>query len=75
MRIHVQLVGILKAKAPADGPLAMDDGATIDDALEALGIGGASVHVCSVNGAFTHDRRTVLRDGDALTVLPPVAGG
>lgn len=74
MKIQVKLMGMLKEKAPDDG-LQLADGASIGDALDALGIDRESVHVFTINGQLVRDKARVLADGEELTVLPPVGGG
>jgi molybdopterin converting factor small subunit len=75
MRIRVKLMGILKQKTPEDQTLALEDGATIADALAALKVPIDSVQVFTVNGQLERDAQRRLSDGDEFTALPPVAGG
>ncbi len=48
MRIGVKLMGMLKSHAPADGQLELTDGASIQDALEVMGVDPESVQAFSV---------------------------
>jgi len=54
------------------------DGTTIEAVLDAFGVPRESCHLVLLNGVFQKpDTRstTVLKDGDAVAVWPPVAGG
>jgi sulfur carrier protein ThiS len=75
MRIRVKLMGMLKARTPAGGVLDVADGATIEDALHALGLAPQATHAVTVNGRLERDRRRALVQGDELTIVPPVGGG
>ena len=57
------------------GVLELPDGATIEDALAALGLAVDRMHVTTVKGKIERDRGRTLSDGDELTILPPVGGG
>jgi len=50
------------------------EGATVGEALETLGLAPGGVHLIMVNGEH-RSWETVLEEGDAVTVFPPVAGG
>jgi molybdopterin converting factor small subunit len=75
MQIRVKLMGVLKAKTPAGGALAVADGATIDDVQHALAIAPQTIRVFTVNGKFERDRARVLVANDELVAIPPVGGG
>ncbi len=76
MKIHVKLMGTLKDRMPPDGVIQLpDDDSTIGNALAALEITADTVQVFSVNGSIQRDLARQLREGDELTVLPPVGGG
>ena len=75
MQIRLKLMGMLKARTPAGGALAVADGATIDDVLRALEIPPQTIHVFTVNGRFERNRGRALAPNDELTVIPPVGGG
>jgi len=54
------------------------DGTTIEEVLDAYGVPREACHLVLLNGVFQKpDTRstTVLKDGDAVAVWPPVAGG
>jgi len=80
MIVRVKLMASLRSKLPpaaqkGTAQLDLPAGATVATALEALGITAGQVHVVMVNDAMEPDRQRALADGDALVVLPPVAGG
>ncbi len=79
MQVHVKLMGALRARLPQGqaGKAALDcpAQASVSDVLGRLGIGAGQVHLVMVNNAMEPDRQRALRDGDVLTVFPPVAGG
>jgi molybdopterin converting factor small subunit len=80
MRVQVKLMASLRSKLPpgaqkGTAQLDLDPGATVATVLERLGISTGQVHVVMVNDAMEPDRQRLLADGDALVVLPPVAGG
>jgi molybdopterin converting factor subunit 1 len=81
MRVRVRLFAIQRELAGArEVLLALDDGATVDDAWEALVAqhpvlrpGRPSVRFAR-NGQYA-DAATVLADGDEVAMIPPVSGG
>jgi sulfur carrier protein ThiS len=88
VRITFKLFASLTAYLPAeldghrrmDNEIAVDvpDGTPVQAVLDRFPLPRALVHLVLVNGVFVapRDRAThALRDGDALAVWPPVAGG
>jgi molybdopterin converting factor small subunit len=80
MKVSVRLMASLRSKLPPDAQkgiaqLDLPTGATVARALEALAISPGQVHVVMLNDVMESDRQRALADGDALVVLPPVAGG
>jgi sulfur carrier protein ThiS len=79
MKVQVKLMASLRNKLPpeARGSTVLDlrPGTTVAVALAQLGIAEPHVHAVMVNDAVEPDRQRPLADGDALVVLPPVAGG
>jgi sulfur carrier protein ThiS len=74
MDVQVDLFETLKRLRPADGRVRLPDGARVSDLLAALGIAVADVGILMVNredGRFDQE----LRDGDRVTVIPPIGGG
>ena len=82
MVISVRLFAILRERAGRDSvALELAEGATVDDALAALGThdGLAEVFdrvpvVMAVNRDYAEGERP-LREGDEVAVIPPVSGG
>ncbi len=68
-------MGMLKDKTPKGGKLTLPEGATIEEALQALDIPVDSVQVFTVNGQLERDRARALSPQDELSILPPVGGG
>jgi molybdopterin converting factor small subunit len=80
MRIHVKMMGALRSKLPAGSQgnianLDLESGAAIATALEKLGLSIGQVHLVMVNGEMDHDKTRTLKEGDEVTLFPPVAGG
>jgi molybdopterin converting factor small subunit len=59
-------------KDPFDQEL--DDGATVQQLVDAIGIDPAMVLTFGVNGEMA-DRARALRDGDSVIILTPMEGG
>jgi molybdopterin converting factor small subunit len=79
MKVQVKLLATLRSKLPMEARgstvLEMEPGATVATVLEHLGIAETQVHGVMVNDAVDMDRQRALADGDAVVLLPPVAGG
>ena len=77
MEIHLQLYSILREKLPFDAKgravLQLDEGATLADLLDELGVKRRVV--ISVNGVHESDKSRQLRDGDAVKIFSSVSGG
>lgn len=77
MEIRLEYVATMKVHGPASGSaMTVQDGDTIPDLLERLGIPERhrGVIVAFVNDAKT-DRKYTLRDGDRVFLAMPVGGG
>jgi molybdopterin converting factor small subunit len=79
MKVQVKLMASLRNKLPPEARgstvLELAPGATVAAALAQLDIADSRVHAVMINDALEPDRQQPLADGDALVVLPPVAGG
>jgi molybdopterin converting factor small subunit len=78
-RVSVKLMALLQRHLPPEARGRLPEaevaaGETVGDLLGRLGIGKGSVHLVMVNGA-REEWDAPLRDGDHVTVFPPVAGG
>lgn len=74
MDVEVSLFESLKDRRPEGGRVPLPTGARVSDLLAALGIAVADVGILMVNredGRFDQE----LRDGDRVTVIPPIGGG
>jgi len=75
--IHLQLYSILREKLPSDAKgrtvMQLDEGATLADLLDELGINLKVV--ISVNGDHEPDKSRQLRDGDYVRVFSAISGG
>jgi molybdopterin converting factor small subunit len=80
MKIEVRLFASLRSYLPAgsDGAklfLEMPDGSRVIDVCERLKIPPQLAQLVMVGGVHEPDRDRPLRDGDTLSIFPPVAGG
>jgi molybdopterin converting factor subunit 1 len=82
MLIQVRLFAMLRERAGRESvELQLDEGATVQDALDAVGRGhdlddliGRLPVVAAVNREYAGEE-SVLTDGDELALIPPVSGG
>lgn len=85
MKIAFKLYASLTDYLPQQGrdqrhqvDLDVDDGTTVATVIERYGLPKKLVHLVLVNGVYVEPAArasTRLREGDALAVWPPVAGG
>jgi molybdopterin converting factor small subunit len=80
MTIELRLFASLRKHLPPGSPrgkctLELPDGTPVGAVLARMHIPFASAHMVLVNGEHDRDFERVLRDGDVLSVFPPVAGG
>ena len=80
MQIELRLFATLRKKLPPGSPrgrcaLDLSDEVTIGDVLDRMEIPRASAQIILVNGEHDRDFGRMLRDGDVVSVFPPVAGG
>jgi molybdopterin synthase sulfur carrier subunit len=77
MKIRVELQAYLEDYSP-DGQdkfsYEMPDGATVADLIRKLGVPEELASVITI-GDEAIDASQALKDGDRVTVIPPVAGG
>jgi molybdopterin converting factor small subunit len=52
----------------------VDEGATVGQVLEMLNLAGRGDLILLVNGHHVN-KESVLREGDVLSILPPIGGG
>jgi molybdopterin synthase sulfur carrier subunit len=80
MKIELRLFASLRKRLPPGSPrgkcdLELAEGTTIGAVLERMGIPRDYAQMVLVNGEHDRDFERVLRDGEVLSVFPPVAGG
>jgi molybdopterin converting factor subunit 1 len=81
MKIQVRYFAVLRERLRSEGEvLELPDGATVGDALDALagrheGFGGLRGRCQTAVNQTMVRADEVLRDGDELALIPPVAGG
>ena len=82
MQITFKLFATLAAYLPPTAvrhavTLEVDDTATPNELIDRFAVPRAEVHLVLVNGVYlaAKDRDKPLREGDALAIWPPVAGG
>ncbi len=84
MKINFKLFAMLQDYLPAEGrrdnalQVELVEGTTIQQVIERFGLPQKSCHLVLVNGSFIPpaDRAAlVLKDGETLSIWPPIAGG
>ena len=80
MNIEVWLFAQLRKYLPrgssqGSARIDMPEGATIADALDALGISASAANMTLVDGSHEANVRQRLKDGCTLSVFPPIVGG
>lgn len=83
MKLHVKLIWLASRTVPTlndggEGTIETDDGATLADVLDGLGLPGDESYAALVNGTvIPPGERGAHRMGerDSLTVFPPIKGG
>lgn len=77
MEVHLQLYSVLRENLPADAKgravMKLDEGTTLQDLLDDLGIKRRVV--ISVNDAHVSDKSRQLQDGDEVKIFSSVSGG
>jgi sulfur carrier protein ThiS len=74
MKIQVKTFATLKKFEPEGATLELDQGATIKDVIEALGIPDEEVRLAFVNGTHAKKDHPVSED-DKVSLFPAVGGG
>jgi molybdopterin converting factor small subunit len=75
MKLTVHLLAELKRHAPSNpATVTLPQAATPKDAIEALGLRSGEVWLVT-QGGKTIELDQPLRDGDEITLVPPVGGG
>ncbi len=78
MKIQLNLYATLALQTPKSGTQAglieIEDGTSIGDILDRLGISRDIPKIIFLNGVHT-DLETTPKDGDRIAVFPPIAGG
>jgi sulfur carrier protein len=79
MKITVALYATLSKYLPPDAQnrratIEVKDGATVRDVLDQLGVAADLPNILLVNGRQSPEA-TALKDGETLSVFPPLAGG
>ncbi len=83
MQITVKLFAMLETYLP-DGTekhataVELTNGATPNEVIERFGIPRSMIHLVLLNGVYippSEFDQTVLKEGDALALWPPIAGG
>lgn len=80
MRIELRLFASLRKKLPPGSPrgkcfLDLPDGLTFAGLLEHMDIPEPSAQMVLFNGEQDKSLDRVLRDGDVVSIFPPLAGG
>jgi molybdopterin converting factor small subunit len=80
VKIELRLFASLRKKLPPGSPrgkcdLDLADETTLGQVLERMDIPRQSAQMVLVNGDHDRDFDRLLRDGDVLSIFPPVAGG
>ena len=78
MKIDIRLIGRLEEYWNTDEPLEIDEGATVNEALAALGIPEEDAGMIALNGSSVAKKTRNsqrLTEGDSITIMAPVHGG
>ncbi len=80
MNVELRLFASLRRKLPPGSPrgrchLELPDDTTLADLLARMDIPRECAQMILINGEHDRDFGRLLRDGDVLSIFPPVAGG
>lgn len=74
MEIEVRLFAGLRQFAQQNDKIELDDGKSVSDLLERLGIPPSKVAIILVNGRHAEQDQP-LQDGETVSLFPAIAGG
>ncbi|SHI48812.1 MoaD/ThiS family protein [Halodesulfovibrio aestuarii] len=74
MQVEIKCFATLSDFTPKGGFLAVDDGSTVKQVIDLLGIKAEDVKIMFINGKH-ESLESVLKEGDRLGLFPAVGGG
>jgi sulfur carrier protein len=74
MKVEIRLFASLQKYGPAQEKIDLEEGTTVGDFLESVGIPPSEVAIVLVNGRHAQNEQP-LDDGETIAVFPPIAGG
>lgn len=79
MNVKVKLFSYLAKLLPPcsqnnTAEIIIEEGVTVEDLLNMLNVPNDTTNVVLVNRKY-QDRKTMLNEGDTVTVFPPITGG
>ncbi len=74
MEIEVRLFASLRKYANDKSRIEIEDGADVSDFMERIGVPPDEVSIILVNGRHAPQDQP-LKDGEAVSLFPPIAGG
>ena len=74
MQLEIKLFASLQKFKPQQEKVALEDGFTVLDILEKIGISPSEVAIVLVNGRHAQLDQA-LHDGETVALFPPIAGG
>lgn len=74
MQLEIKLFASLQKFKPQQEKVALEDGFTVLDILERIGISPSEVAIVLVNGRHAQLDQA-LHDGETVALFPPIAGG
>lgn len=74
MEIQLRATSHLAELVPPSGTFDLEEGASVQDLLEALGIDGDLVMLTVIDGVLA-DMDSPLREGMTIELIPPISGG
>jgi molybdopterin converting factor small subunit len=74
MEIEIRLFASLRNYANDKSKIELEDGATVSDFIERIGVPPSEVAIILVDGRHAHEDQR-LHDGEAVSLFPAIAGG